>query len=252
MSPQRSAGAERYPLSAYDPVPQPRYALPHVDHTGADLDPLGTCTDRGQQRERGAELTGEVVHPEVGAVRAELLGRHGELDRLHQGDPGGAHHRLRVVRPVPEGQEADVLHLCLNASSGGVFQTRVEGAAATAVLLPGPVPADGDPPPRVGALRASPGETAGARYAEPSPERVVRCAGTSQHRTRATAPARPGRSRQSRAHRSQVRATVRLPRGRTGPSRLPVPAPTTSLSVPLRRSPPSNVPGRRARRRTAR
>src|SRR5690625_5642052 len=54
------------------PVSQPIHALPHVDHTGADLDPLGTCTDRGQQRERGAELTGEVVHPEVGTVRAEL------------------------------------------------------------------------------------------------------------------------------------------------------------------------------------
>ena len=36
----------------------------------------------GQQRERRAELAGEVVHTEVGPVRAELLGRDGEIDRL--------------------------------------------------------------------------------------------------------------------------------------------------------------------------
>ena len=87
-----------------------RVLVAHVDDGGADLDPLGPRADRRQQRERRAELAGEVVDAEVRAVGAELLGRDGELDRLQQ--RVGRRADLRVGRggPVAEGQEADVFH----------------------------------------------------------------------------------------------------------------------------------------------
>ena len=43
---------------------------------------LRARADGREQRERRAELAGEVVHAEVGAVGAQLLGGHGQLDRL--------------------------------------------------------------------------------------------------------------------------------------------------------------------------
>ena len=63
-----------------------------------------------EQRERRAELAGEVMHPEIGPVRAELLGRDGELDRLQQRVGRRARLRLRRRRPMAEGEEADVFH----------------------------------------------------------------------------------------------------------------------------------------------
>ena len=77
---------------------------------GADLDAARPGADRRQQRERRAELAGEVMHPEVGAVGAELLRRDGELDRLQQRVGGRARLRVRRRRPVAEGEEADLLH----------------------------------------------------------------------------------------------------------------------------------------------
>jgi hypothetical protein len=56
----------------------------HVDDGRADLDPAGPRADGGQQRERGAQLPGEVVHPEIRTVGAELLGGHRQVDRLQQ------------------------------------------------------------------------------------------------------------------------------------------------------------------------
>ena len=59
-----------------------RVLVAHVDDRGADLDALGARAAGREQRERRAELAGEVMHAEIGAVGAELLGRDGELDRL--------------------------------------------------------------------------------------------------------------------------------------------------------------------------
>ena len=76
-----------------------RVLIPHVDDRRADLDPLGLRADGGQQRERRAELAGEVMHTEVSPVRAELLGCDGELDRLQEGV--GSRSRLRLGRSRP-------------------------------------------------------------------------------------------------------------------------------------------------------
>src|SRR5688572_13356008 len=48
-----------------------RILVVHVDDGRADLDLLRARTDRGEQRERRAELPREVVHTEVRAVGAE-------------------------------------------------------------------------------------------------------------------------------------------------------------------------------------
>ncbi len=44
----------------------------------------GLRADGREQRERRAELAGEVMDTEIRPVRAELLGRDGEVDRLQQ------------------------------------------------------------------------------------------------------------------------------------------------------------------------
>lgn len=54
-----------------------RVFVTHVDHAGADFDGFRFCTNSGQQRERRAKLSGEVVHAEIGAVCPQLLSRHG-------------------------------------------------------------------------------------------------------------------------------------------------------------------------------
>ena len=72
---------------------------------------LRARADGREERERRAELAGEVVHAEVGAVGTQLLGGHGQLDRLEQRVRRRAHLRLRRRRPVPERQEPDLLHL---------------------------------------------------------------------------------------------------------------------------------------------
>ena len=98
-----------------------RVLVTHVDDRGADLDPLGARAARRQQRKRRAELAGEVMHPEIGPVRAELLGRDGELDRLQQ--RVGRRPRLRLGRrgPMAEGEEADVFHGCMRRGGCGRF-----------------------------------------------------------------------------------------------------------------------------------
>ena len=87
-----------------------RVLVAHVDHGGADLDALGARADGREQRERRAELAGEVMHPEIGPVRAQFLGRDGELDGLQQRVGGRARLRLGRRGPVAEGEEADVFH----------------------------------------------------------------------------------------------------------------------------------------------
>ena len=65
---------------------------------------------RRQQRERRAELAGEVMHPEVRAVGAELLGGDRKLDRLQQRVGRRSRLRLRRRRPMAEREEADFFH----------------------------------------------------------------------------------------------------------------------------------------------
>jgi hypothetical protein len=91
-----------------------RVLVPHVDHGRAQLDRAGPRGGRGQQRERGGELLGEVVHPVVRAVGARFLRGHRELDRLQQGVRGRPHHRVLRRRPVPERQEPNFLHASTN------------------------------------------------------------------------------------------------------------------------------------------
>jgi len=62
-----------------------RVLVAHVDDGRSHLDPRGARTNRGEERERGGELTRKVVDAEVRAVGAELFGRDGQLDRLKQG-----------------------------------------------------------------------------------------------------------------------------------------------------------------------
>jgi hypothetical protein len=50
------------------------------------------------------------MHPEIGAVGAELLGRDGQLNRLLERVGGRVRLRLRRRGPMAEGEEADVFH----------------------------------------------------------------------------------------------------------------------------------------------
>jgi hypothetical protein len=87
-----------------------RIFVAHVDDRGADLDALGLGTAGRKQRERRAELAGEVMDSEIGAVGAELLGRNRELDRLQQRVRRCPRLRLRRRGPMTEGEKADVFH----------------------------------------------------------------------------------------------------------------------------------------------
>ena len=79
-----------------------RILVAHVDHGRADLDLFRARAYRREQRERRAELSREMVHAEVRAVGAELLGGDRELDRLRQRVGPRANLRVRRRRPVPE------------------------------------------------------------------------------------------------------------------------------------------------------
>jgi hypothetical protein len=58
--------------------------VPHVDHGRPDLDRARPRADGREERERRAELAREMVHAEVRAVGAQLLGGDRELDRLQE------------------------------------------------------------------------------------------------------------------------------------------------------------------------
>ena len=77
-----------------------RVLVAHVDHGGPDLDPRRAGADRREQRERGGELTREVMDPEVRAVDPERLSGLGQLNRLVQRLVRGARARPRRVLPV--------------------------------------------------------------------------------------------------------------------------------------------------------
>ena len=59
---------------------------------------------------RRSELAGEVVNAEIRPVRAQLLGRDGQIDGLQERVGRRARLRLRRGRPVPEREEADFFH----------------------------------------------------------------------------------------------------------------------------------------------
>src|ERR1700744_2828131 len=61
-----------------------RVFISHVDHCGADLNPSGLCTDRGEQWERRCELPRKVMDAEVGSVHSQALGLHGKDDGLQE------------------------------------------------------------------------------------------------------------------------------------------------------------------------
>src|SRR5690349_19158882 len=94
-----------------------RILVAHVDHRGADLDPFRARTDRREQRKWRAELPREVMNAHVGAVGAELLCGHGELDRLQQRIARRAHLRSVRVVPVSEGEKPDFFHPALDPCS---------------------------------------------------------------------------------------------------------------------------------------
>ncbi len=61
-----------------------RVFVPHVDDRRANLDRARPRADGRQQRERRAELAGEVMHANERAVRAQLLRGDSQFDRLEQ------------------------------------------------------------------------------------------------------------------------------------------------------------------------
>ena len=86
-----------------------RILVAHVDDGRADLDRARSRADRRKQRKRRTELAREMVHAEVRAVGAQLLGGNGELDGLQQRVGRGAYLRAVRVTPMPERQESDLL-----------------------------------------------------------------------------------------------------------------------------------------------
>src|SRR4029079_16743099 len=87
---------------------------------------------RRKKRERRGELPSEVVHAEVGAVRADLFGRDRQVDGLQQHVGGPPRLRVRRGVPVAEGQEADLLHVLTTGDSDTFFPQLTRREARTA------------------------------------------------------------------------------------------------------------------------
>src|SRR4051794_33488179 len=84
-----------------------RILVTHVDDGRADLDAARPRADRGEQREWGCELLRKVVHAKVRAIRAEILGGDGQLDRLLENVLRRSRPRLARCVPMTKGEEAD-------------------------------------------------------------------------------------------------------------------------------------------------
>src|SRR5699024_9402286 len=99
-------------------VSQLRYALPHVDDSGPDLDARGTCRYRWEQSNRRCRLFGEVMDAEVRAVDADLVGADADLHCLLQrfsravGAAGGV---------MTETQESECLHAHTNLVESSII-----------------------------------------------------------------------------------------------------------------------------------
>ena len=61
-----------------------RVLVAHVDDGRPDLDAAGPRPNRGQQGKGRCELPREVMHAEIGTVRAELFGSDRQLDGLEE------------------------------------------------------------------------------------------------------------------------------------------------------------------------
>ena len=94
-----------------------RVLVAHVDDAGADLDALRPRRDGRQQRHRRRRLPREMVHAEVGAVDAELVGRDGQVDGLREHVGGLVTRAAGAV--VAEGQEPERFHVPVNKSGAG-------------------------------------------------------------------------------------------------------------------------------------
>ena len=82
----------------------------HVDDRRPDLNLLRARADGGEEWERRAELTCEVVHAEIRAIETQFFSGDRELDRLQKGIRRCAYVRVRRWCPVPKGEKADLLH----------------------------------------------------------------------------------------------------------------------------------------------
>src|SRR5699024_3143387 len=159
MSPQRSAGAERYPLSAYAPVPHPRYAVAHVDDSGPDLDAGGPWRYRRAQSSRRRRLFGGVVAAGVRPGDALLSGAVADLHRPLQGFPrvGGA-----AGGGMTETQESECLHahtILVECSIIPTGLTEPDPVRRLGLGSPGPSPredSEGPVPERTGPWSAPP------------------------------------------------------------------------------------------------
>ena len=97
-----------------------RVFIAHVDHAGADLDILGLGRNRRQKRHRRGLLLGEVMHAEIGAVHAKLVGADADFDRLFQHFAGVARLRAACVHIVAEAQKAECPHGIPPAARSGL------------------------------------------------------------------------------------------------------------------------------------
>src|SRR5262249_20626273 len=79
-----------------------RVFVPHVDDSGPDLNAACLGADRCEQWERRRELPSKMVDEKVGPVRAELLRRYGQLNRLLEDIARRPRRRLMRCVPVTE------------------------------------------------------------------------------------------------------------------------------------------------------
>ena len=96
-----------------------RVLVAHVDDGRADLDRARPRADGREQRERRAELAREMVHAEVRAVGAQLLGGDGELDRLEQ--RVGRRAYLRAVTSQSNARTTGIRSSSTAALQGGML-----------------------------------------------------------------------------------------------------------------------------------
>jgi hypothetical protein len=115
-----------------------RVFVAHVDDGCPDLDLFRARADGGEERERRTELTREVMHAEVRAVQAQLLGGYCQFDRLQEGVGCGAHLGMVRRRPVTEGQTSDPLHVRPRWTAEPRFwvSTEASGTSETAESTP--------------------------------------------------------------------------------------------------------------------
>jgi hypothetical protein len=86
-----------------------RVLVAHVDDRRSDLDAAGLRADGRQQGERRGKLSREVMNAKIGSVHAQFLSCNRKLNGLRERIRSRAGLRLRRGRPMPEGEESDLL-----------------------------------------------------------------------------------------------------------------------------------------------